>query len=367
MRPPADQDAVAARAVVRVAHDGAHVVLVADVHQDAGAEPVGSHQIQRGGRRIGAAELRPLGDGAADRGLELGIGDPRDLDGRPVDGLAVRTVGAGHLERFADPLARVGVVEQQQRRIRPARVRPPRQQRGERRRAGQVRVGVERDVGAGGERVVDEREQLGGTAAVRGEVHGRVGEVHGAARCAARCRSPRRTRRARPGRSRACAAPSIRRARRRRRRAPRARPCSRTSRACRSGRSTCPAAPAARPSASSPRIRSSSAAVAGRSSLSDGQQPQVALRHEERGVGAERAGLEPREQPGDVAPGEGIVVEVAVPSGDLPAHERERRVVDRGVGDPVLPDHLRRDALRELGELRRVGERARGRRARACR
>ena len=85
------------------------------------------------------------------------------------------------------------------------------------------------------------------------------------------------------------------------------------------------------------------------------QHPQRALRHQVGRVDGD-AGVQPVQVFADAAP---VPVEpgrVVVPPGDLRAHGLQRGVVDRGVGQPVLPEHLQRHALRDLRQVLRLGQ-----------
>lgn len=234
-------------------------------------------------------------------------------------------------------------------------MRPAGQQRGERRRTGEVRVGVEGDVDPGGERIVDEREQLGRASPVRGEVHGRVGEVHGAAGAASDADAlGERGERAPP--------------------VPAGVGCPVTPVGGDDGAERLElrgvgvhaggvGEPARHADGAGGERVGEDAAHAVELGCGGGpvggahrEQAQVALRHQVRHVRAQRRRVERREIAGGVAPGERLVGEVAVPAGDLPPHQSQRGVVDRGVADAVLPEHLRGHTLAELRELGGVVE-----------
>ena len=95
MRLGADEQSVAAAGVPRVPHDRLHVLLVADVLQDAGAELVADAGCRRTPRR--ARGSRAVAICAIVRptvSVELGVGDAADLQGVPLGDHAVAAVGA---------------------------------------------------------------------------------------------------------------------------------------------------------------------------------------------------------------------------------------------------------------------------------
>ena len=67
MRARADKDAVTAGGMCWVPHDGADVVLVADVYEAADTQPIGHQEVAEQRTRILAASTREFGDGRAHR------------------------------------------------------------------------------------------------------------------------------------------------------------------------------------------------------------------------------------------------------------------------------------------------------------
>src|SRR5690606_27604376 len=149
----ADQQAVTAAGVHRVAHDRLHVVLVADVHQARRTEAFGDQgaEVQLGGRHAG--DPSGLGDTAAEQVRVLLVAHAVDLDGLPVDRHTVAAVGTDLLDVAADTFPGLRIGQPVERGLQPALGGPAGQQRGQIGGAGQVRVGVERDVHAVGDRV----------------------------------------------------------------------------------------------------------------------------------------------------------------------------------------------------------------------
>ncbi len=282
------------------------------------------------------------------------LGDPGDLDPRPVDGHAVGAVGAELVELADDPGAHRRVGEALGERAVAARDRPARQERGQHRHARQVRVGVQADVEALVQALVDELQQFRAPPGVHLVVHGGVRQVQGAAR-AAGDRDHLGVALERPGAVAALVRPEeaavsgdhfaqcdqlggvgvhAGRVAQARRQAHRARfEAVRHERAHglelgRGGRAVVPA---------------------------HGEHPDGAVGDE---VGGVRRGplVDPVEVLADRAPGEVHVVRAAVPGGDGLPHLRRGRLVDRRVAEPVLSEHLQGAALAELGEVVVVGQ-----------
>ena len=85
----------------------------------------------------------------------------------------------------------------------------------------------------------------------------------------------------------------------------------------------------------------------------DDHHPQGALRDQVRRVAGD-ALIEPVEISGHVGPGEVEVVRLPVPAGDLAPYGGPGGVVDRRERQPVLAEHLQRDALADLGRVVRI-------------
>lgn len=155
------EDAVAAARVHRVLHDRPDVLLVADVLEDRRAQLVVDEQTARGHPRRLAAHVGRLLDRLADTGREPRVGHAGDLDGVPLDGHTVAAVRPDDLHVVADLLGGRVVLQPLHDLVGAALAGPARQHRDERRAARRVRVRVERDVGAVGERRVEQEIRSG--------------------------------------------------------------------------------------------------------------------------------------------------------------------------------------------------------------
>ena len=109
MRPGADQDPVAATRVLRVAHDRANVLLIADVHEDARGTGVLEDRVEHHVDGTATGRGRDLGDRASDESGEGGVRRAGDLDLRPIGLLAVEAVAADLLELHAHGFPACGV------------------------------------------------------------------------------------------------------------------------------------------------------------------------------------------------------------------------------------------------------------------
>ena len=176
------QDAVRAARVHPVAHDRPYVLLVAHVLEDRRGEPVLQQQLPRHRPRALAARPRRLQHRTAHVLVQRRVAHPGDLDRLPLHRHAVAAVRAGDLQVVPDPLRRRLVREPPQDLLGAALARPARQQRHQGRAARGVRIGVQRDVGARVQRLVQQRQQLGRPALVHPEVHGGVRQMQRAAR-----------------------------------------------------------------------------------------------------------------------------------------------------------------------------------------
>ena len=114
------QDRVRAAAVRAVPHDRADVLLVPDVLQDRGAQPVAEQQVEAHLRRRGAGPFRQRRDSAADRARQVRVAHPADLDRGPVGDTAVAAVAADLLQLEPDPFSGRGIGELGQLRVRAA-------------------------------------------------------------------------------------------------------------------------------------------------------------------------------------------------------------------------------------------------------
>src|SRR5690606_15858407 len=128
-----------------------------------------------------AGDPSGLGDTAAEQVRVLLVAHAVDLDGLPVDRHTVAAVGTDLLDVAADTFPGLRIGQPVERGLQPALGGPAGQQRGQIGGAGQVRVGVERDVHAVGDRVVHQRQQLTRAAGVDREVHRGVCQVKRAA------------------------------------------------------------------------------------------------------------------------------------------------------------------------------------------
>src|SRR5665213_149183 len=142
----ADEDAVTARRMCPVSHDGAHVVLVAHMHEAADTQPISDEQVakQRSGLLI--ASTREFGDRRADRPRRSLVSNPRYRDRGPVDWHVVRSVRAGNLYFIEDSAARLRILQPRDNGVSAASMHPARQQRGQVSRASKVGIAVEADV-----------------------------------------------------------------------------------------------------------------------------------------------------------------------------------------------------------------------------
>ena len=180
VRSRSDQDAVAPARVLRVAHDRLDVLLIPDVHQDPGGPRVRDDRVEHHVHGTPPARLGDLGDRASDEVGERGIRRAGDLDLGPVGLLAVEPVAADLLELDAQGLSPVRIERGDGAQQVARRGEPAGQEGRQRRGARQVGIRVERDVDAVRDGLVDQRQELIGATAVRGEVHRGVREMHGA-------------------------------------------------------------------------------------------------------------------------------------------------------------------------------------------
>ena len=152
VRPVADEDPVAAGGVRRVRHRRPHVLLVAEWCTSAE---------RRGSASASSSQTKSIG-ALARRAPRLG--DRASVDARPLTSPSgSRGSRRSPRPRSRRAAARAGRVAQPlERRRAAADVHPARQERVQVRGAGEVRIGVERDLDPVVARLVDHREQLAG-------------------------------------------------------------------------------------------------------------------------------------------------------------------------------------------------------------
>ncbi|AGW40353.1 glutamate synthase subunit alpha [Leifsonia xyli subsp. cynodontis DSM 46306] len=251
--------------------------------------------------------------------------------------------------------AQLGVAQAGECRLRPAGRGPAGQERRQRGGAGEVGIGVERDVDAVGEAAVDQLDQLARAAPVDAEVHGRVGQVQGAAGAA------RDLHHLGVGVQRARAVGALVR-----RVVPAVGGDHLAERDQFGGAREHPRhvgqpggeAESALAHAAVDLLAHGGQLGGGRGTVAgaDDVHADGALREEVSRVRRCPAAVNLGEVVRDAAPGEVEAFGDAVPAGDLLAHDRQRFVGHRGVGEPVLTEDLRGDPLRHLREVLRVGE-----------
>ncbi len=271
-------------------------------------------------------------------------------------------VGALHLHHVPDAGRRRRVGQPRRGRLGAALVGPARQHRGQRGAAGGVGVGVECDVGAVRERLVEQGQQLRGPSPVDAEVHGGVGEVQRAPglagerhhlrvglQCTGAVGAVVRAVVAAVGRHHPAQLGQL---------------GVRGVHARGVGQAGRHAHRALRHSLGDQAPHGRQFVRGGRAVLpAGGQHPDAALRDQIGRVDGRALAVDAVQVAADRAPVEVDVAAVAVPAGDRLPDRREGGVVGGRVGQPVLAEHLQGDPL---GGLRGVLRVAQDRQVRVC-